>query len=868
VTYEADNKELSERGEGKEQPAQKHSLPGAMRKPSVCLITHTMQQDYQEFHNHLTENARQSLAHASTIARGLGNAYIGTEHLLLGLLAQDTSIGNNLLEGSGVTIAKAKEALKKVSKNLMVTSGTKGYSETAKLTLRMAHDIAQDYAQDVCGTEHILYSLLGQKNSRASMLLRDLGVDIDRLLHELENFLNRQFDEREKELAPSGSARRSGRKAAHNKSALAQFGTDLTLQARTGKLDPVVGRETQIKRLITILNRRTKNNPVLIGEPGVGKTAIVEGLAQRIVAEDVPDSLLDKKIVILDLAALVAGTKYRGEFEERLKKVMAELEQDSRTIVFIDELHLLIGAGSAEGTMDAGNIIKPALARGKLQAIGATTTTEYTKYIEKDAALERRFQPIQVPETTVAETAAILKGLRTHYQSFHGVRISDEVIDDTVQFAKRYINDRCMPDKAIDLLDETAAMLRVEKGKTSPEIRRLQKELKLINARIDEAVDREDYERAARNKTRASQMQQQLDALHAAAKTGAALKMTSDHVAAVVARITGVPVQKVMKTEAKYLLNLESVLSRHVIGQTEAITAVSRAIRRNRSGVSAASRPIGSFIFLGPTGVGKTELARVLAREFFGSDTSLVKIDMSEFGEHHNVSRLLGAPAGYVGYDDGGQLTDKIRRQPYSLVLFDEIEKAHPDVFNMLLQLLEDGYVTDSKGRRIDFTNTIVIMTSNIGADKLQKEAALGFQAERASDRSDLDAMHERNKDQVLERLKRQLRPELLNRIDKTIVFRGLTKQDIYKIIHLQVEELKTRLQKHGVGLSLSKSAKEYLLQHGYDATNGVRPLRRLIQDTLEDQMATDLLGDTYTKGDVVRVGSRDNALTYTTTRE
>ena len=827
-----------------------------------------MQPDYQEFSNYLTENARRSLAHAGTIARGLGDAYIGTEHLLLGVMAQDGSLGGKILEDAGVTLSKAQVALKLSPKNIVINMGAKGYSETAKLTLRMAYDVAQDYGQDFCGTEHILYSLLSQKNSRASVLLRDMNVNTDSIVRELENFLSRQFDDADHETVEPGSRRTARKTQRSTKSMLDQFGTDLTAQARGGKLDPVVGREPQIKRVVTILNRRTKNNPVLIGEPGVGKTAIVEGLAQRIINEDVPDSLLDKRIVMLDLAAMVAGTKYRGEFEERLKKVMAELEGDKRTVVFIDELHLIVGAGAAEGSMDAGNILKPALARGKIQVIGATTTAEYTKHVEKDAALERRFQPIQVPETTVPETIAILKGLRKHYEEFHGVTISDEVIDDTVNFAKRYIQDRFMPDKAIDLLDETAAALRVEKGKTSPEVRKLQKELKLVNARIDEAVDLEDYERAARSKTRASQIQKQLDELYKATKTGKQLVMSSDDVAEVVSRITGVPVRKVIKSEAKYLLQLEKNIARHVIGQTEAVEVVSRAIRRNRSGISAASRPIGSFIFLGPTGVGKTELARVLAREFFGSESALIKIDMSEFGEHHNVSRLVGAPAGYVGYDDGGQLTDKIRRQPYSLVLFDEIEKAHPDVFNMLLQVLEDGYLTDAKGRRIDFTNTIVIMTSNIGADKLQKEAALGFQAGRRADFDDLDAMHEQNKDDVMARLKKELRPELLNRIDKVVVFRGLTKKDIYRIIDLQVEELRKRLQKHGVSVQLTTGAKQYLLEHGYDAKNGVRPLRRLIQDTIEDQLALDILDDKYTKGDIIHVGSRDDSLTYATHAE
>jgi ATP-dependent Clp protease ATP-binding subunit ClpC len=671
-----------------------------------------------------------------------------------------------------------------------------------------------------------------------------------------------QYDDSDMSDIANGAAGRRAKKG--KKTALDFYGTDLTAQARNGKLDPVVGREPQIKRVITILNRRTKNNPVLIGEPGVGKTAIVEGLAQRIISEEVPDSLLDKRIIMLDLAGMIAGTKYRGEFEERLKKVMSELENDKKSIVFIDELHLIVGAGAAEGAMDAGNILKPALARGKIQVIGATTTAEYTKHIEKDAALERRFQPVQVPETTPAETLAILKGLRKHYESFHGVIISDEVLEDTVQLAKRYINERFMPDKAIDLLDETAAHLRVDKGKTSPEVRKLQKELKLVNTRIEEAVDAEDYEKAAKEKTRASQIHDELSKLHATTKTEKRLTVSSEDVAEVVSRITGVPTKKVIRSEAKYLINLEKTLSKSVIGQHEALQAVARAIRRNRSGIGATNRPIGSFIFLGPTGVGKTELARVLAKEFFGSESALVKIDMSEFGEHHNVSRLVGAPAGYVGYDEGGQLTDKIRRQPYSLVLFDEIEKAHPDVFNMLLQLLEDGHLTDAKGRKIDFTNTIIIMTSNIGAQKLQKESSFGFQAVDRDDFKDLDALHERNKGQVLDELKKMMRPELLNRIDKMIVFRALTKKDIFRIIDLQIDDLRKRLQKQGVGLSVSTAAKQYLLEHGYDAKNGVRPLRRLIQDTLEDHVALELLNENVAKGHILQVATKRGELAYT----
>jgi len=815
--------------------------------------------DFQEFRNHLTDNALQSLKHADAIARSFGSAYIGTEHLLLGVLAQDTSIGSKILEGAGVTLDRVRLALNLTAKTLVINMGAKGLSEPAKLALERAYDVAQDYNQEYCGTEHILYSVLTHKNARATNVLRDMSVNVEGLISELEHFLSRQ--QYEESSAQQAYGKRKVKRT--KKTALDFFGTDLTAQAREGQLDPVVGREAQIRRVVTTLNRRTKNNPVLIGEPGVGKTAIVEGLAQRIVNEDVPDSLLDKKIVMLDLAGMIAGTKYRGEFEERLKKVMSELERDDKTIIFIDEMHLIVGAGAAEGAMDAGNILKPALARGKIQVIGATTTAEYTKHVEKDAALERRFQPIQVPESTSSETVAILKGLRKYYEEFHGVKLSDEVLEDTVSLADRYINDRFFPDKAIDLLDEAAAYLRVDKGKTPPEVRKLQKELKLVNVRIEDAVDSEDYEKAARYKQRASQIKDNLKLLESAGKTANQLKVTSEDVAEVVARITGVPVTKVIRSEAKYLLNLENTLRKFVIGQDEAVEAVSKAIRRNRTGIASGKRPIGSFIFLGPTGVGKTELARVLAREFFGSEDALVKIDMSEFGEHHNVSRLVGAPAGYVGYDEGGQLTDKIRRQPYSLVLFDEIEKAHPDVFNMLLQVLEDGYLTDAKGRKINFTNTIVIMTSNIGADKLQKESDFGFHADNGGDLKDLNAMHRRNRSKVLDELKKMMRPEFLNRIDKTIVFRALTHKNVLKILDLQINELRERLVKHGIGLQLTHSAKNYLLEKGYDANNGVRPMRRLISDTIEDHIAHEILDSRYQRGHIIKISSKYGKLDY-----
>ncbi len=815
--------------------------------------------DFQDFLNHLTENALSSLRSADAIARGSGSSYVGTEHLLLGVLAQESSIGAKLLGGAGVTLSKAKLALN-VAPHPGLNNGAKGLSEVAKLTLKMAYETALDYNQEFCGTEHILHSILSQKNARATEMIRSIGVEPSTLINEIEQFLNRQQTQ--------GPGNFNGITKRRKKTTLDYFGTDLTDKASKGKLDPVIGRENQIARIITILSRRTKNNPVLIGEPGVGKTAIVEGLALKIVAEEVPDSLIGKRIVMLDLAGMIAGTKYRGEFEDRLKKVMSELESDKKTIVFVDELHLIVGAGAAEGAMDAGNMLKPALARGNIQLIGATTTDEYSRHVEKDAALERRFQPIIVQESTPSETVNILKGLRKHYESFHKVKISDEVIEDTVRFASRYINDRFMPDKAIDLLDEASAHLRVNKGVTPPELRKAQKELRLLQVRIEDAAASEDYELAARYKTKASQLSKEIIKLQSKFNDGRELTLTSDDVAGVVARITGVPVTKVIRSEAKYLLNLEKLLGSYIIGQDEAVDAVAKAVRRNRSGISDSRRPIGSFIFLGPTGVGKTELTKVLAREFYGNENALIKIDMSEFGEHHNVSRLLGAPAGYVGYDDGGQLTDKIRRQPYSLVLFDEIEKAHPEVFNILLQILEDGKLTDGKGRAIDFSNTIVVMTSNIGAEKLSKEAQIGFLATTEKEKDDLENLHRHNKEKVLESLKAMMRPELLNRIDKTIVFRALTKDEITRILDLQLNDLSARLLPQGLAIRLKPSAKKYLVEKGYDVQNGVRPMRRLLQDELENPISEGLLSGTYQKGMVITVGANRGKLKLLSAKE
>ena len=812
--------------------------------------------EYQDFLNHLTDNALMSLQHAELIARETKSAYVGTEHILLGVLAQNNSVGSQMLRDSGITLDKAQSTLLVANKN-GISLGNKGLSETAKLTLKTAYDIAREFNQDMCGTEHILFSILNQRNSRATEMLRALNVNVELLASNVENFLHRQSQE-------DGTSTRSKKKQA-GKSALDYFGTDLTDLAKSGKLDPIVGREEQIKRMITILNRRGKNNPVLIGEAGVGKTAIVEGLAQKIIAEDVPDSLLDKKVITLDVAGMVAGTKYRGEFEDRLKKVISELQEDKNTIVFIDELHLIVGAGSAEGSLDAGNILKPALARGKIQIIGATTTDEYRKHIEKDSALERRFQPVIVPETNPSETLAILRGLKKHYEDFHGVRISDDVLIDTVEMAKRYVADRFMPDKAIDLLDEAAAHLRVGRGKTDPEERRLQKEIKLINIRMEEAVDKEDYEKAARYKQKLAKLQETLETNRKSNADAKRLNLASDDIAEVVATMTGIPVTKVMKSEAKQLVDLEKHITKFVKGQDEAVVAVSIAIRRNRAGIAHEKRPIGSFVFLGPTGVGKTELARVLAREYFGSEKSLIKIDMSEFSERHTVARLVGAPAGYVGYEDAGELTEKVRRQPYSLVLFDEIEKAHPDVFHSLLQILEDGVLTDAKGRKVDFSNTIIIMTGNVGADKLQKDVSLGFSAQNAIDS---DQLHEKQTSQVMESLKKLMRPELINRIDKIVVFRPLSKETLNNIVDVQISELQTRLQKQRLGLVISQKAKTWLLDKGFDSKNGVRPLRRCIQDNIEDELADGVLKGAYKSGDVIEVDLKKDKLVFKVVKE
>ncbi len=821
-----------------------------------------MADDFHEFVAHLTDNARTSLQHADAIARGYGSAYIGTEHILLGVLAQGSSVGAKLLADVGVTLDRAELALNLTPRTLIVSTGGKGLSETAKLTLKMSWEIAQEFHQDFLGTEHILYSILSQKNARATVLLRDMNINMAELKSELEEFFDRQVNDFRDTAAGAEAKKRT------KGGVLEVFGVDLTAKAKKGTLDPVIGRDQQTERMITILSRRTKNNPVLIGEPGVGKTAIVEGLAQRIASEDVPDHLLDKRVIQLDLAGMIAGTKYRGEFEERLKKVINELTRQKNILVFIDELHLLVGAGAAEGALDAANMLKPALARGELHLIGATTLDEYRKHIEKDSALERRFQTIIVPEPNFKDTVSILRGLKSHYEKHHGVTIADELIEDAVYMADRYVSERYMPDKAIDVIDEAAALVRVKKARKPSKVRDYTKQLNNLNEKMEEAVAAEDYERAALYKTRVSQITQKLEETREEFEKKTPVTLGDDDVAHAIATMTGIPVKRVQRSEARLLRKLEAHLGKYIIGQHEALEKVSRAIRRSRSGVASSRRPIGSFVFMGPTGVGKTELAKVLAREVFGSEEALIKIDMSEFGERHNTSRLLGAPAGYVGYDDGGQLTDKIRRQPYSVVLFDEIEKAHPEVFQLLLQLLEDGTLTDAKGRTVNFSNTIIILTSNLGADRMLKESSLGFQARTKHDEKKLDEAHAENAEVAREALEKMMRPELINRFDSIITFRALTRREVGKILDGFLTELQERLIRKGIHLVVKPTAKRLLVESGYDEKFGARPLRRAVQDMLEHPLADGILMGSYEKGTVITAGAKKGAIDLSITEE
>ncbi len=812
-----------------------------------------MQEEFLNNFDRFTQNAKKSLENAGLLAINMGSNYIGTEHLLLGMLKSQGSIGSRLLADMGVRIDNVPVY---GNHNIQTStpSGVIELSETAKQTITSALRIAQQNGQPYAGTEHLLYAILSQKNSRAISILREMSIDPTAVKDELEKYLNSQPAQVE---IPQGMKRKGPKQS--KTPALDHFGIDLTAKASKDKLDPVVGRDTQIERMIQILNRRSKNNPVLIGEPGVGKTAIVEGLAKRIIDEKVPEMLLGKRLMMLDMASVIAGTKFRGEFEERLKKIIDEVTATPEVILFIDEIHNVVGAGSAEGAIDAANILKPALSRGEVQTIGATTLEEYRKYIEKDSALERRFQPVIVPEATVDESIEVLKGLRSRYEKFHRVKITDEAIEEASKLAKRYISDRFMPDKAIDLIDEASSQARISRSGNDGRSKRMKKQLEEKLSQIDDAVYNQDFEMAARLKSDASVIEKKLNDIEAENKKTAKVTVTIDDIAKVVSQSTGIPISKLVKFESESLKNLDATLKSQVIGQDNAVEVIAKAIRRSRTGISDPNKPIGSFMFLGPTGVGKTELARVLSQELFNDKDAMIKVDMSEFMEKHNVSRLVGAPAGYVGYEDAGQLTEKVRRKPYSLILFDEIEKAHPDVFNMLLQILEDGVLTDAKGKKVDFTNTIIIMTSNVGARVMAKEAEIGFSTDTPKEQDRLEEIHQQMSEKVTAELKKQFRPEFLNRVDHIVVFKALSKIDIEKIAELQLKELAARLEAKEIQLKFKPNVKTLLVEKGYDIENGARPMKRAVQRLIEDKLASEMVSEMIKPGDVVDVSAKDD---------
>ena len=805
-----------------------------------------MSDDFMELEHRLTDTARSSLERAGAVAHSSGSQFVGTEHVLLGVLAQNSSIGARILADCGVTLDRAELALDLTPQRLVVTRVHRGLSQEVLQTVRTAWELATEFGQERIGTEHLIYSILVQKDARATKLLRDMSVDIETLRGDFERIFDRQQHE---------SLDKSEAKKPKETGLFEKFGVDLTDKARRGQLDPVIGREKEIERMITILGRRSKNNPALIGEPGVGKTAVVEGLAQRMADGKVPDFLSGKRLIQLDLVSMIAGTKYRGQFEERMQKVIAALKKHPEVIVFIDELHLLVGAGAAEGSVDAANVLKPSLARGEVHVIGATTFDEYQKHIEKDSALSRRFQTVVVDEPSVDEAVAMVRGLATKLANHHRVRLADETLRRAVELAQRYVTDRRLPDKAIDVIDEAAALLRSEKAPLPSRKQRFNRQIKKLASQIDSAVEDQDYERAASLKVQLLQLESQAKTLEA--EEGEAPELTERYMRRAVAAMTDVPLAHIDQDQLKSLIQLESRLKKRIVGQDKVIEEVSKVIKRARSGMAPATRPLGSFVFLGPTGVGKTELARVLAREVFGGDKALIKIDMSELGEKHTASRLVGAPAGYVGYDDGGKLTDAVRRRPYSVVLFDEIEKAHPDVLNLLLQLLEDGQLTDAKGRVVSFRQTIIILTSNVGAEEMVKEADLGFQVKSSGPKDSLDEMHSRNTNGARRELEKMMRPELINRFDGILTFRALDRQSVSKIFDLLLADVASAVTAQDRGLKVSASAKKLLIGLGYDERHGVRPLRRVIEQHLTGAVADALIEGISQPGDILEVRAK-----------
>ena len=807
--------------------------------------------------NKFTPRAEEALRLSQESAEELGHGYVGSEHLLLGLLREEEGLAHRVLTEYGLTDEMILSVLRRsVGAGLAGTAPSQGLTPRAKGVVELAVSEAARMGSPMIGTEHLLMGILREGGNMALRILRTVGVDPKKMYSSIVQKINEA-----PKAAPAGtvsSAKDSGKKG----SALEEFTRDLTESARAGRLDPVIGRDEEIRRVIQILSRRTKNNPVLIGEPGVGKTAIAEGLAERIAAADVPEELLDKRVLSLDLSGMVAGTKYRGEFEERIKKTIDEVKKAGNVILFIDELHTIVGAGSAEGAVDAANILKPAPSRGEIRVVGATTLDEYRKYIEKDAALERRFQPVTVGEPSPEATLEILKGLRDKYEAHHKLTITDEALEAAVSLSRRYINDRFLPDKAIDLMDEAASQVRMSAESTSPDLKSLEEKINALHREKADAIAAQDYEKAAQLRDLEQKYTQQVDIERENWKKSLSTNRGSvgaEDIAKVVAGWTGIPVTRLTEDESMRMLRLEETLHKRVVGQDEAVTAVAKAIRRSRVGLKDPKRPIGSFLFLGPTGVGKTELCKTLAETMFGDENAMIRLDMSEYMEKHTVSRLVGSPPGYVGHEEGGQLTEKVRRKPYSVVLFDEIEKAHPDVWNILLQILEDGIVTDSQGRRVDFKNTVIVMTSNVGAKNITAaETPLGFHGGDKSAEEDETKRYERIRQAVMDDLKKTFRPEFLNRIDEIIVFRQLTQENIREIASRMLQVTGRRMAEQGITLDVDDDALTELARDGFDPQYGARPLRRSIQNLVEDAVAEQMLEGRLRSGGTAHVRLKD----------
>ena len=796
-----------------------------------------------------SESARRVLSLAQEEAQRFNHNYIGTEHILLGLVRENDGVAAKVLSNLNVELTKVRSAVEFIiGRGERSAPGEIGLTPRAKKVIELAVDEARRLNHNYIGTEHLLIGLMREGEGVASGVLESLGVNLDKIRGETSRILSQKSQQ-----AQSGSGARSSTKTP----TLDQLGIDLTTAARNSKLDPTVGREQEIQRVTQILSRRTKNNPVLIGEPGVGKTAIVEALAQRIADNDVPGTLQGKRLVTLDMGALVAGTKYRGEFEERLKKVVEEIRGSGNCILFVDEIHTMVGAGAAEGAVDAANILKPSLARGELQTIGATTLDDYRKYVERDPALERRFQPVKVEEPTVDETIDILRGIKGRYEEHHELEINEDALRAAANLASRFIADRFLPDKAIDLIDEAASRVRINHSTAPISVKEAMKMLESVRREKDEAISSRQYEHAAELRDRETNLAEKLSLLEKdweEEKGNESPVVTEEQVAEVVSMWTGIPVTRLATSEMERLVNMEEVLHEKVIGQSEAISVISKAVRRARSGLKDPKRPTGVFVFLGPTGVGKTYIPQKLAEFMFGSEESVIRIDMSEFMERHAVARLVGAPPGYIGYDDGGQLTEAVRRKSYSVILLDEIEKAHPEVFNILLQIFDDGHLTDAKGRKVDFRNTIIVMTSNIGSDLIRQDRSIGFFARSGGAQGEKEA-YERMKGNVLDEVKRFFRPEFLNRIDGTIVFHALSREHMHEIVDLMLSEVSSNLIEKGISLDMTDEAKAWLAEKGYDPQFGARPLRRVIQDNVEDKLSDAILNGNLNPGDTAEVG-------------